>query len=65
MRRLLAFILIALPCAATAFAQPQQSENFLMTKSVFTAGGDVSNSTDFQLVSAFGQPTPLGAVVEQ
>ncbi len=31
-----------------------------MTKSVFTAGGDVSNSTDFHLVSAFGQPILLG-----
>jgi len=42
------------------FAQPQQSENFRITKSVIDAGGGASSSTNFQLVSAFGQPTPIG-----
>ncbi len=43
-----------------ALAQPQQSENFRITKSVLDAGGGVSTSTNFRLVSAFGQPTPIG-----
>jgi hypothetical protein len=42
------------------FAQPQQSENFRITKSVIDAGGAVSSSADFRLTSAFGQPSPLG-----
>lgn len=42
------------------FAQPQQSENFRITKSVLDAGGGASTSTNFRLVSAFGQPTPIG-----
>jgi len=45
---------------ALLLAQPQQSENFRITKSVLDAGGGASNSTNFQLVSAFGQPTPIG-----
>lgn len=44
----------------TALAQPQQSENFRITKSVLDAGGAHSTSANFQLVSAFGQPTPIG-----
>ena len=43
-----------------AFAQPQQSENFRITKSVLDAGGGASSSANFQLISAFGQPTPIG-----
>jgi len=46
--------------AFSAFAQPQQSENFRITKSVLDAGGAPSTSTNFRLTSAFGQPTPIG-----
>jgi hypothetical protein len=46
--------------SAFVFAQPQQSENFRITKSVLDAGGAPSTSTNFHLVSAFGQPTPIG-----
>lgn len=46
--------------APTVLAQPQQSENFRITKSVLDAGGGVSTSTNFRLTSAFGQPTPVG-----
>jgi len=42
------------------FAQPQQSENFQITKSVVDAGGAASSSENFNLYSAFGQPTPVG-----
>jgi len=43
-----------------AFAQPQQSANFRITKSVLDAGGQPSTSPNFHLTSAFGQPSPLG-----
>ncbi|MDD5087960.1 MAG: hypothetical protein PHI18_04060 [bacterium] len=43
------------------FAQPPQSENFQITKSVIDAGGAASSSENFRLTSAFGQPSPLGA----
>ncbi len=36
------------------------SEHFTLTKSVVDAGGGASSSTNFNLVSAFGQPTPVG-----
>jgi hypothetical protein len=36
------------------------SENFVLTKSVIDAGGGASSSENFQQVSAFGQPTPIG-----
>ncbi len=60
MKRILLLILIALPSAATVLAQPQQSEHFRITKAVLDAGGGASSSANFQLVSAFGQPTPVG-----
>ncbi|MBK8129635.1 MAG: hypothetical protein IPK53_12295 [bacterium] len=41
------------------FAQ-SSSENFTLTKFVMDAGGGTSSSTNFNLVSAFGQPTPIG-----
>ncbi len=47
--------------ASLTFAQPQQSENFVITKSVLDAGGGFSSSADFHLTSAFGQPSPIGA----
>jgi len=46
--------------SAFVFAQPQQSEDFRITKSVIDAGGAASTSEHFQLYSAFGQPTPIG-----
>lgn len=49
-----------LSVSTRVLAQPQQSENFRITKSVLDAGGGVSTSTNFRLVSAFGQPTPVG-----
>jgi hypothetical protein len=58
MTRRLILILLVLP--ALVWAQPQQSENFRITKSVLDAGGGPSTSTNFQLTSAFGQPTPIG-----
>lgn len=60
MPRMLIVISCALLCGATVFAQSQQSENFRITKSVLDAGGGASVSANFRLVSAFGQPTPIG-----
>ena len=63
MKRLLTSLLFisAFQCFnLAAFCQPQQSENFRITKSVLDAGGGTSSSTNFQLLSAFGQPTPVG-----
>jgi len=60
MKQIWIILMIALSCAATVWAQPQQSENFRITKSVLDAGGTPSASTNFHLVSAFGQPTPIG-----
>lgn len=54
------WILFLLIVPALAWAQPQQSENFRITKSVLDAGGGASTSANFQLYSAFGQPTPVG-----
>lgn len=52
--------LLALIIPALLFAQPPQSEHFTLTKSVIDAGGGVSSSAHFNLVSALGQPTPIG-----
>ena len=51
------FLLILLP---TLLWAQSSSENFTLTKSVIDAGGGASSSTNFSLVSAFGQPTPIG-----
>lgn len=56
----LCLALILLAFATGLMAQPQQSENFRITKSVLDAGGGASSSANFNLVSAFGQPTPVG-----
>lgn len=53
-------VLALLLSAVVALAQPQQSANFRITKSVLDAGGAPGTSTNFRLVSAFGQPTPIG-----
>jgi hypothetical protein len=51
--------LLLLLFPALLWAQ-SQSENFTLTKSVMDAGGGASSSASFNLVSAFGQPTPVG-----
>ncbi len=53
-------ILLALIIPVLLLAQPPQSEHFTLTKSVIDAGGGASSSAHFSLVSAFGQPTPIG-----
>ena len=52
-----AILLLFLP---TLLWAQSQSENFTLTKSVIDAGGGASSSANFNLVSAFGQPTPIG-----
>lgn len=54
MRTLFILILPALLWAQSS------SENYTLTKSVLDAGGGTSTSENFRLVSAFGQPTPIG-----
>ena len=44
---------------ALLFAQ-SSSEHFTLAKSVMDAGGGKSSSANFSLLSAFGQPTPIG-----
>jgi len=51
--------LIAILFPALLFAQ-SSSEHFTLAKSVLDAGGGTSTSENFTLVSAFGQPTPIG-----
>ena len=46
--------------AANLWAQPQQSANFAIQKSVLDAGGGVATSANFGLISAYGQPSPTG-----
>lgn len=61
MKRILILLIAAITSyGPTVFAQPQESEHFRITKSVLDAGGGPSTSANFQLVSAFGQPTPIG-----
>jgi hypothetical protein len=60
MKKMLILIVGILMGVTAALAQPQQSANFRITKSVLDAGGAASTSTNFRLVSAFGQPTPIG-----
>ncbi|MBK6766732.1 MAG: hypothetical protein IPG71_10565 [bacterium] len=52
--------IIVLLFPALLFAQ-SSSEHFTLAKSVIDAGGGAATSTNFALVSAFGQPTPVGA----
>jgi len=60
MKKTFVFIVFAL-VPILLLAQPQQSEDFRITKQVLDAGGAPSTSANFQLVSAYGQPTPIGA----
>lgn len=57
MRGLL-FLFLLLP--ALVLAQPQSSAHFRLPGSVLDGGGTAASSTNFRLVSAFGQPSPLG-----
>lgn len=50
-------LLLLLP--ALLLAQ-SESENFVLTKSAVNAGGGGASSANFNLVSSFGQPTPVG-----
>lgn len=59
--KITSLVLASLAIVAVIFAQPQQSEDFRITKSVIDAGGGLGTSADFGLTSAFGQPSPLGA----
>jgi hypothetical protein len=61
MKTVLSLLTALSVCTAALFAQPQQSANFRITKSVLDGGGGSSASANFKLVSAYGQPTPLGA----
>jgi hypothetical protein len=61
MSRIYATLLVLALLAWPVLAQPQQSENFRITKSVIDAAGAQGTSTDFRLYSAFGQSTPVGA----
>ena len=55
-------ILVAFLCASTfAIAQPQESPNYHLNKSVLDAGGLTFASPSYQLTSSIGQSTPLGA----
>lgn len=58
-RILILLITVALNCGLV-LAQPQQSANFRIQKSVLDAGGAPGTSANFRLVSAFGQPSPIG-----
>ena len=60
MKRSISAVIAILFFAGLLLAQPQESENFRITKSVLDAGGGPSTSANFHLVSAFGQPTPIG-----
>lgn len=51
------FAILLLP--GLLLAQPQ-SENFVMTKQVLDAGGASGASENFQVYSAYGQPSPIG-----
>lgn len=51
------FIILIVPMILWA---QSSSENFTLTKSVIDAGGGAASSANFNLVSAYGQPTPVG-----
>lgn len=54
---MITLILLLIPLMGLA---QSSSENFILTKSVIDAGGGVSASENFNQLSAFGQPSPLG-----
>ena len=57
MKKILLFLLLI---PVLVLAQEQQSENFRIISSVIATGGGEGTSENFSLVSAFGQPTPVG-----
>jgi hypothetical protein len=60
MKTVLSLLTALVVSASALFAQPQQSADFRITKSVLDGGGGHSSSPSFQLTSALGQPTPIG-----
>jgi hypothetical protein len=58
MKIVLYFLMFFIP--GGLMAQPQQSANFRLTKSVLDAGGGANSSANFRLTSAIGQPSPPG-----
>lgn len=61
MKTTTSFLVLALLLSTVvAVAQPQQSANFRIPKSALDASGGSSASTDFHLVSALGQSSPIG-----
>ena len=59
------FLIIAFVLAPMLLLAQSSSEDFRITKQVLDAGGAPSTSANFQLVSAYGQPTPVGAQTSQ
>jgi hypothetical protein len=59
------FLIVAFVLAPILLLAQSSSEDFQITKQVLDAGGAPSSSADFQLISAYGQPTPLGAQTSQ
>jgi len=55
------FLIIALALAPVLLFAQSSSEDFRIMKQVLDAGGAPSTSANFRLVSAYGQPTPIGA----
>ena len=54
------FLIIVLLLAPILLLAQSSSEDFRITKQVLDAGGAPGASEDFQLTSAYGQPTPIG-----
>jgi hypothetical protein len=59
------FLIIAIALAPVLLLAQSSSEDFRITKQVLDAGGAPGSSADFRLVSAYGQPTPIGAQTSQ
>ena len=57
---LILFFLLLLPLMSGEMAFAQSSTNYTLSRSVFDAGGDVSESTNYDVLDAVGQPSPVG-----
>ncbi len=58
-------LIVAFALAPLLLLAQSSSEDFRITKQVLDAGGAPSSSANFQLISAYGQPTPIGAQTSQ
>jgi hypothetical protein len=58
-------LIVAFILAPVLLWAQSSSEDFQITKQVLDAGGAPSSSADFQLISAYGQPTPIGAQMSE